>query len=106
MPHTANTAALGGENGSPAQSKQAFATSLTPSRNVFPPHLCTAMCTAVLLWGIFPGQLHLYSALFAQLHTQTDSVCPCFTLSSTVTESKPSRSLTSPSLSYLRPLQL
>lgn len=31
MPHTANTAALGGENGSPTQRKLAFATSLTPS---------------------------------------------------------------------------
>lgn len=53
MPHTANTVALGGENGSPTQSKQAFATSLTPSRNAFPSHLCSYVhsyvhsCTAV-----------------------------------------------------------
>lgn len=98
MPHTANIAALREENGSPTQSKQAFATSLTPSRNAFPPHLCTAMCTtmctavgtamgtamckamctAVLLWGVFPGQLHLYCAPFVRLHTRTGSVCPCF----------------------------
>lgn len=43
-----------------------------------PISMCTAMCTAALLRGVFPGQLHLYTAPFVQLHTRTGSVCPCF----------------------------
>lgn len=81
-----------------------FATSLTPSRNVFLLHLCIAVWTAALLWHVLPMSATLVQYTICSA-AHPDWFCASTPHSSTVAVPKASRSLTSPTLNYLCPLQ-
>lgn len=99
---------LEGKMESPTPSKQAFATSLTLQECFPSPSLCAQQC-AQLHCCRASSQVNCTCTLH-HLFSCTLGLILCvhisFTLSSTATASKPSRRLTSPSLSYLCPPQL